>query len=67
MRATLLCSALCMAVLVACPKNPGSGAEDAGTDEATRRRLTRAYYRIRGGLGYERTVGDYGASPSLTG
>jgi hypothetical protein len=35
-----------------------------GADEATRHRLGRLYYRVREGLGFNKTPGEYGAFPT---
>ena len=35
-----------------------------GADEQTRRRLGQLYYRVREGLGFNRTPGEYGAFPT---
>jgi hypothetical protein len=39
-------------------------AHDSGEDPALCESLAREYYRIRSGLGFEKSVGDYGAFPA---
>lgn len=38
--------------------------EKHGTDEATRRRLGQLYYRVRKGIGFNKTPAEYGAFPN---
>jgi hypothetical protein len=50
-------------LLLAVQEN-GQRAEREGAPAELRDRLARCYFRVRAGIGYERSVGDYGAFPT---